>query len=134
MWWKLDWYFIDHFSSFWGAWCSELRGTSSYWICFDYWCCCYIKSINYSSVCSKIWSYLSNLAWSLVSNQSSEDEFSEVRLSTSFSMCYSENFFGSICCFPFNSIYFSSGCSKIWLYRKSLAWNFLSKLSSEDGC
>ena len=21
MWWKLDWYFIDHFSSFWGAWC-----------------------------------------------------------------------------------------------------------------
>ena len=80
------------------------------------------------------WSNLSNLAWSLVSKQYSEDEVSEVRVSTSFVICSDENFYGSICCFPFNSINYSSFFPKIWSDGESIAWGLLSKLSSEDGC
>ena len=55
---------------------SELRVTNYSSICFDYWCCFSMTFINYSSGFSKIWSYSSNLALSLVSMQSSEDEVS----------------------------------------------------------
>ena len=59
---------------------------------------------------------------------------SEVIVSTSFLMCSDENLLGSIFCFPLNAINYYSSCSKIWLYGEILAWNFLSKLSSEYGC
>ena len=36
----------------------------------------------------------------------------EVRVSTSFLICFYENLFGSICCFSLNSINYSSCCSK----------------------
>ena len=95
---------------------------------------CSMISINSSSGCSKIWSDLSNLAWSLVSNQSTEDEVSEVRVSTSFLMCYFDNFFGPICCFPLNFINSSFGCSNFWLDRESVTCNSLSNLFLGDGC
>ena len=53
---------------------SELIETSSFSICFYYWCYSSLKYINYSCYCLKIWSYISNLAWNLVSKRSSEDE------------------------------------------------------------
>ena len=49
-------------------------------------------------------------------------------------MCYDENFFGSICCYPLNYINSYYGCSKVLSYWEILSWNFLSKWSSEDGC
>ena len=79
-----------------------------------------MKSINSSSGCLKILSDLSNLTYSLVSKQYSKDEVLELRVSTSFSMCSDENLFGSIFCFPSNSINSSSDCSKIYYMDK--AW------------
>ena len=112
-WWNIDWYFIDNFSSFWDAqyfWVDM----NQFLICFDFWCCCYMKLINYSSGCSKIWSDLSNLAWSLVSKWYPQDEVSEARVSTSFSMFYNEDFLGPIFCFLLNSINYYSCFSKFW--------------------
>ena len=48
-------------------------------------------------------------------------------------MCSNDNCFGSNYYFPSNSINTSSSCPKKLLYGEVLAWNFLSKLSSEDG-
>ena len=45
-----------------------------------------------------------------------------------------ENFPNSSWCFPLNSINSSSCFSKIWSGGEILAWNFLSKWSSKDGC
>ena len=73
----------------------ELRVTTSS-ICSDYRCYCYMKSINSSSGCSKLLSYLSSMAWILVSNNSSEDKPLELRVTILFSMCSYENLFGSI--------------------------------------
>ena len=91
------------------------RVNSSSLICSDYWCCCSVKFINYSSSCSKIWSDLSNFAWSLVSKQSSEDKDSEVIVTILFSIYSYENLFGSILCSHLNSISCSYCFSKHWL-------------------
>ena len=111
-----------------------LRVTSSSSIFSDSWCCCYIKSIHSSSRCSKFWSYLSNLAWILVSKQSSEDKVSEGRVTILFPMCSDENIVGYICCSTLNSISYSSGFSNPWLYGEIFSWDLLSNWSSEDGC
>ena len=84
-----------------------LRGNSSFSICFDSWCCFTLKYISCYCCCSKIWSYLSGLDWILVSKLSSEDGCSEVRLSTSFSMCYDENMFNYMYYLPLNSTNYS---------------------------
>ena len=112
----------------------ELRATIYSSVCFDFWCCCPMKIINSSSGCSKSWSYLSNLAWSLASNQSSEDKVSEVRVKILFSMCSDENLFGYIGCSNLSSINSLYGCSKLWLDQEIFSCNFLSDLYSEDGC
>ena len=112
----------------------ELLVISSSSICYDSWLCCSMKSINSSSGCSKIWSDLSNFAWSLVSNQYSEDIVSKLRVTILFLIFSDENLFGSIFFSPLNSINYSSGCSKLWLDVEILSWNFLSKLYSEYGC
>ena len=70
----------------------ELILTSSSSICYDSWCCCSMKSIIFSSGSSNSWSDLSNLVWSLVSNQSSENNVSEVRVTILFSMFSDETF------------------------------------------
>ena len=63
---------------------SELIVTSYFSICVGSLCCCSMKYINSSYGCSKLWSYLSNLDFSLVSKQFSVDEVSELIVSTSF--------------------------------------------------
>ena len=82
----------------------------------------------------KIWSDGEMLAWDFLSKWYSKDVCSELILSTSFLMCYDENIFHSVCCFPLKSINSSSGCSKHLLDGKRLAWSLLSKWDSEDGC
>ena len=76
LWWILDLYFIDKFSIFWEAQCFWFKRNQLFLICFGYWWCCSKKTINSYTICSKIWSDLSNLACSLVLKQSSEDEVS----------------------------------------------------------
>ena len=132
-WWNIDWYFIDNFSSFWEAQCFWVD-MNQFLICFDFWCCCSMKLINCSSGCSIIWSDLSNLAWSLVSKWYPEDEVSEARVSTSFSMCYNEEFLGSIYRFLLNYINYYSCFSKLWSNEEILACNLVPKWSSEDVC
>ena len=56
-----------------------------------------------------------------------------MRVRNSILICSDDNLFGSICCFPLNSNNSSSGCENNLLDGGSLAFNFLSKLSSEYG-
>ena len=70
----------------------EFRSTSEFLICFNFWFCCSMRSINSSSDFLECWSDLSNLAWSLVSKWYSEDEVSWAISRTLFWMCSDEDF------------------------------------------
>ena len=103
--------------------CLDLTASTFFWM-----------SINENFInSSKLWSHEEILAWNFLSKWSSEYGCSKVIVSTSFWMCYNEIMFDSMCFPPLKSINYSSGCSKHLLNGESLAWNFLSKLSSEDG-
>ena len=88
---------------------SGLRGTSSFPICFNYWYCFNLNSINYCFCCLKIWSNLEKLAWSLVLKWYSEDGVSEVRVTTSYPIVSDDNLFDvsfrySLICFSYCAV------------------------------
>ena len=93
---------------------SELRGTRYSSICFDYWWCCYMKSINPSSGCSNILLDRYSFTCNFLSKLSSENGCSEVIVSTSFLMCSDENMFDFMCCSPLKSVNSSYCFSKLW--------------------
>ena len=134
LWWNLDWYFIDNFSSLWEAWCLWVDRNHFF---FNM---CWLLILLFH-VIHKLFFYMFETFIRFIKH-SLEFGLMAIFRRLSFRseikhfilMWYDDNLFGSICCFPLNSINSSSGCSKIWLYGENLAWNFLSKSSSEDVC
>ena len=128
LWWNLDWYLIDNFSSFWEARCFWYDINQFFFNIFWLLVLLFYDICHYSSGCSKIWLDLSNLAYSLVSRQSSEDEVSEVRVINSFLICAGEKVFGSTCFSPLNSINFLlvfqsfDQMEKYWLGIRNPTW------------
>ena len=83
---------------------------------------------------SNFWSDGEILAWVFLSKWSWEDGYSELIVSTLFWMGPNENFLNLSWYPPLNFINYSSCFSKLWSDEKILAWDFISKWSSEDGC
>ena len=93
--------------------CSEVRVSTSFWMgpdknFFNSSWCSSLKSINYSSCFSKLWSNGESLAWNSLSKWYVEDGSSKVRVSTSFWMGPGENCLDLSWCSSLNSIYSSS--------------------------
>ena len=60
---------------------------------FDYWWCFYLNSVSHFFCCSKLWSDLSDLNWSLVSEWYLEDRVLEDRVTTWYPTIFDENVF-----------------------------------------
>ena len=121
LWWKLDWYLIYHFSSFWEAQCFWVDKSQFFFNLFQL-----LMLLLHEIHQAFFWLFENLIRFIVIGLEFglkpiTRNEFSEVRAITSVLMCYNENFFGSICRFPLNYIKYSSGSSKIWSDLLNLA-------------